>query len=109
MIHFELRDQMRYRVLRTIEFNDWLGAESLKSQVQIEKRISNIEVDGHFGIINDVGNHVFELKWKNGRRIYYVHLVKENILLLLGGNKNGQNYDISKAKKILREYTESAT
>ena len=45
---------MRYKVLTTEEFDDWLANESLKSQVQIEKRISNIEADGHFGTINDV-------------------------------------------------------
>lgn len=67
----------------------------------------HIQYDGHFGMINDVGNDVLELKWKDGRRVYYVHLLKENILLLLGGNKNGQNYDINKAKKILRNYTEN--
>ncbi len=97
---------MRYRVIRTSEFSEWLAKETLKSQVQIEKRISNIEMEGHFGTINDVGDHVYELKWKNGRRVYYVYLLETNILLLLGGNKNGQNYDISKAKKILKEYTE---
>lgn len=98
---------MKYRVFRTEEFNDWLKSESFKSQVQIEKRISNIEIDGHFGDINDVGDCVLELKWKNGRRVYYAYLAKAQILLLLGGNKNGQSYDISQAKKILGECTES--
>lgn len=98
---------MKYRVLRTDEFNEWLSSEAPKSQAQIESRIMHIQYDGHFGIINDVGNDVLELKWKDGRRIYYVHLFKENILLLLGGNKNGQSYDINKAKKILRKYTEN--
>lgn len=100
---------MKYRTIRTKEFNQWLSNESLKSQVQIEKRISNIEIDGHFGTINDVGDGVFELKWKNGRRVYYIYLPELNILFLLGGNKNGQNQDISQAKKILRKYTENET
>jgi putative addiction module killer protein len=98
---------MIYKTLRTIEFDDWLAGESLKSQVQIEKRISNIETDGHFGTINDVGDDVWELKWKNGRRVYYAYLVEPNILILLGGNKNGQNHDIKQAQKILEEYTEN--
>lgn len=37
----------------------------------------------------------------------FAYLAQENILLLLGGNKNGQDYDISQAKKILRKYTET--
>jgi len=97
---------MLYKAIKTTEFDDWLADESLKSQVQIEKRISKIETDGYFGTINDVGDDVWELKWKNGRRVYYAYLSDPNILILLGGNKNGQNYDISQAKKILAEYTE---
>lgn len=98
---------MLYKALKTIEFDDWLATESLKSQVQIEKRISNIELYGHFGTISDVGDDVWELKWKNGRRVYYAYLPDPNILILLGGNKNAQSYDITKAQKILKEYTES--
>lgn len=64
-------------------------------------------MNGHFGTVNDVGNDILELKWQNGRRIYYAHLVDLKIILLLGGNKNGQNYDISQAKKILGKYTEN--
>jgi putative addiction module killer protein len=97
---------MKYRVLRTEEFNDWLEDETLKSQVQIEKRISNIELEGHFGTTNDVGDDVLELKWKDGRRVYYVHLPETDVLLLLGGNKNGQSYDIKQAKKIFKKYTD---
>lgn len=100
---------MKYKTFRTEEFNNWLASETLKSQVQIEKRISNIEFEGHFGTINDVGNDILELKWKSGRRIYYAFLPETNILLLLGGNKNGQNRDISQAAKILKEYTEHET
>lgn len=100
---------MQYKVHKTTEFDDWLAGENLKSQVQIEKRISNIETDGHFGTINDVGDDVWELKWRNGRRVYYAYLSDPNILLLLGGNKNGQSRDIAKAQKILKEYTENET
>lgn len=100
---------MLYRIFRTKEFNAWLENESFKSQMQIEKRIAHIELCGHFGTTKDVGNGVHELKWDIGRRVYYAFLPEKNILLLLGGNKNGQNYDISKAKKILKEYTEDET
>ncbi len=100
---------MRYKILKTTEYDDWLAGQSLKSQTQIEKRLSNIETDGHFGIINDVAEDMWELKWKNGRRIYYAYMPETKILLLLGGNKNGQSYDIAQAEKILEEYTENET
>lgn len=40
-------------------------------------------------------------EWFNdGRRIYYVIIPENNVLLLLGGNKNGQDKDIRQARKI---------
>lgn len=96
---------MQYRIIRTTEYDEWLADEPLKAQVQIEKRLSNIEIDGHFGTIKDLERDgIWELKWKNGRRIYYYYLPISKILLLLGGNKNGQNYAISQAQKILKQY-----
>ena len=70
--------------------------------------MEKIETEGHFGTIReDLGKGVSELKWKNSRRIYYAYIPKENILLLLGGNKNGQSKDITQAQKILKEYIEN--
>jgi putative component of toxin-antitoxin plasmid stabilization module len=43
----------------------------------------------------------------NGRVIYYVYFEEENILLLLGGNKNGQDKDINRARKILSKKIEA--
>ena len=40
------------------------------------------------------------------RRIYYALVPEANVLILLGGNKNGQDKDIKKAKKLLHKYTE---
>ncbi len=97
---------MKYRVFRTEEFSDWLETQPPKSKTQIEKRIMRIQHNGHFGTINGVEDGVFELKWKDGRRVYYVYLQDKDVLLLLGGNKNGQSYAINQAKKILREYTQ---
>jgi putative addiction module killer protein len=100
------RGIMRYTILKTENFNDWYNEETIKSQTQIDDRLWKIEDCGYFGVINDVGDDVSELKWKNGRRIYYVVIPDRNVLLLLGGNKNGQDYDIKKAKKIFRKYVE---
>ncbi|MFN4174187.1 MAG: type II toxin-antitoxin system RelE/ParE family toxin [Parachlamydiaceae bacterium] len=97
---------MRYRIAKTAEFIEWFESQSMKARVQIEDRLSNIEVYGHFGTVNDVGDNVRELKWKNGRRIYYVFIPTTRILLLIGGNKNAQDYDIRQAKKILKHYTQ---
>lgn len=95
---------MIYATIRTEEFSEWLTKQREKSKLQIRKRISNIELYGHFGSTNILEDGVFELKWKNGRRVYYAYLKELNVLLLLGGNKNGQNDDITEAKKILERY-----
>lgn len=95
---------MEYSIKKTIEYDDWLATQTDKSRVQIAKRLSHIEQYGHFGTIRDVDDNVWELKWKNGRRVYYVYLPESKILLLLGGNKNDQSYDIAQAKKILGKY-----
>jgi putative addiction module killer protein len=102
--------KMRYTIVKTEEYEDWLAKETMKSRFQIAKRLEKIETEGHFGTIReDLGEGVCELKWVGGRRIYYAHIPEANILLLLGGNKNGQNQDITQAKKILKKYIENET
>jgi putative addiction module killer protein len=101
---------MRYTIIKTQEYDDWLASETMKSRFQIAKRLEKIETEGHFGIIReDLGEGVSELKWGGGRRVYYAYIPEAKILLLLGGNKNGQSQDIKKAQKILKEYIEDET
>ena len=92
-----------YTIYNAPEYDEWLEEESFKSQVQVRRRISHIQDEGHFGDHKSVQDRVWELRWKNGRRVYYAYFPKKNILLLLGGNKNGQGKDIRQAKKILRK------
>jgi putative addiction module killer protein len=97
-----------YRLLQTEEFKEWLDGESARSHYQIDTRLARLRLDGHFGTIKNVSNkdkgavkdQVWELKFNDGRRIYYAYFPEQNILLLLGGNKNGQNKDITKAKGL---------
>src|SRR5689334_20303796 len=97
-----------YALYKTPEFEKWMSEQPLKSQLQIEERLLHIACDGHFGICKQLIDHIWELKWANGRRLYYAYIAKCNILLLLGGNKNGQSKDINQAKKILRKYVETS-
>ena len=63
--------------------------------------------EGHFGHKKDLNKDLHELKFNDGRRIYYTIIPEKSMLLLLGGNKNGQNKDIKKARTILNEIIES--
>jgi putative addiction module killer protein len=96
------------RPKRTAEYIEWYESQRPKEKAQIAKRLANIEKHEHFGMIKDLGNFLSELKWANGRRIYYSIMEDENgdlTLLILGGNKNGQNSDIKKARKLLEKHS----
>lgn len=97
----------KYRVFTTSEFDKWFSLQTTKEREQIRKRISYIELEGYFGDHKSISesNPIWELRWVNGRRVYYAYLLEQNILLLLGGNKNGQNHDIKQAHKIYEEAT----
>ena len=95
---------MKYNVKKTPEFFEWFQRESSKSQEQTFDRLSRIERDSHFGDHKHIKKYLWELRWKNGRRIYYAYLPHKNLLVILGGNKNGQKQDINKAQKLLQKY-----
>ena len=86
----------------------WYETQRPKEKAQIAKRLANIEEHGHFGTFKDLGDFLAELKWANGRRVYYSVMEDDSgdlTLLILGGNKNGQDSDIKKVRKILKKYT----
>lgn len=93
-----------YTLYKTREYLEWIKGETEKSQVQIADRLSKIELEDYFGNHKFLGSCVWELKWINGRRVYYAYLADLDIILLLGGNKNGQQKDISQAKRIFNKY-----
>lgn len=109
-------DEIAYRILQTTEYDEWIDDEPPRSQVQINKRLSKIKYEGHFGDHKsvsfyekgDLKDKVWELRWKDGRRVYYAYIPEKKILLLLGGNKNGQDKDVSKAKTIYLKATKSS-
>lgn len=102
-----------YRMLRAPEFEEWLDEQSDRTKTQIYKRLANIEIHGHFGDHHSVSDYetgvlkdsVWELRWSDGKRVYYAYIPEKRILLILGGNKNGQTKDISKAKNIYLKTT----
>ncbi|MFN0065127.1 MAG: type II toxin-antitoxin system RelE/ParE family toxin [Chlamydiales bacterium] len=96
-----------YQIHRVPEFRDWFDEQTEKARVQIDDRLSKIQDEGYFGDHKSVSDddEILELKWKNGRRIYFAHIPERKILILLGGNKNGQDKDIRKAKSLYKKYT----
>jgi putative addiction module killer protein len=79
----------------------WFEGLKLKEAAQVESRLKRIVDEDHFGSAKDLGDGLWELKFNNGNRIYYARTGKTELTLIFGGNKNGQDKDIKKAKNLL--------
>jgi putative addiction module killer protein len=88
--------------LRTLEFTSWYKAQPVKSRTQIDARLENIREYGHYGYYKRLSSLLYEIKFNNGNRIYYTEKVidAKTLILILGGNKNGQDKDIRWAQKV---------
>lgn len=95
---------MQIYIERTPEFSDWFECLNLRDQLQIDSRIQRIRDHSHFGDVKNLGDGLAELRWKNGRRVYFSKTGSTIILLLNGGLKNAQKKDIQKARILLERY-----
>jgi putative addiction module killer protein len=94
---------MKYKIMRSDEFTDWYQDQNLKTKGIIDARLDRIIADGYFGVTNYFDG-IIELKWVSGLRIYTFVYERTVVVALYGGNKNGQDKDIWKAKKIKRAW-----
>ena len=88
--------------LKLKEYSDWYETQTAKVRAQIDSRLEKIRDFGHYGHMKKLSSVLFEIKFNNGNRIYYTEKVINGkaVILILGGNKNGQDKDIKKAQKI---------
>ena len=95
---------MSYEIVQTALFKKWLSTQTPKTMQIIVKRVANIKFHSHFGLAKNLGHGLSELKFKSGIRIYFtlVELGDKTVFLLLGGNKNGQDKDIKKARTLIQ-------
>lgn len=96
------------KVKKTAEFDNWYAALRIKEQAQIDARLHRIEHYDHFGDAKDLSRGLAELRWANGRRIYFTRIFDNGtaILLVLGGLKNAQKKDIKQARLLVQKYTD---
>lgn len=87
--------------LKLKEFSTWYETQPAKIRAQIDGRLSKISEFGHYGHVKKLSSMLFEIKFNNGNRIYCTEKIIDNkiVILILGGNKNGQDKDIKKAQK----------
>jgi len=90
-------------ILTTDEFLEWVDSLGNKLRSLIDNRLDRIRESNHFGDLKPLGNGLYELRWKNGIRVYFSYVVSDDgrmVLMLWGGDKNGQGRDIAKARKL---------
>ena len=88
--------------LKLKEYSTWYNAQTAKIRAQIDSRLLKIQDYGHYGHVKKLSSLLYEIKFNNGNRIYYTEMLVngEMLILILGGNKNGQDKDIKKAQKV---------
>lgn len=88
------------------DYEKWFAGLTDKQQAQVMKRMNSIQKNDHLGDVNYLGQKLYELRWKNGWRVYFFK--NQNTMILLnGGNKNEQEKDIKQARIILERYRRS--
>ncbi|BBB08046.1 type II toxin-antitoxin system RelE/ParE family toxin [Sphingopyxis sp. EG6] len=93
------------RLHRTPQFDKWLRAlRDRSARSRIIDRLDRLAF-GHAGDAKSVGDGVFELRFAfgPGYRIYYMRNGDKLILLLMGGDKDGQARDIAQAKTLAKK------
>ena len=90
------------KIHQTIEFSEWLTKQNQKIKRLITFRLEFIS-DGHWGNFKRFDG-LIEFRWTNGLRLYAFYYGDDVIIITIGGTKNGQKFDIKKAKKIKKEF-----
>ena len=93
-------------IRKSKEFDSWFSGLSVDYKKAIYSRFYKIEKDCHFGDVKSLKQGLYELRWRNGMRLYFYRSGKESIFILLGGLKNAQEKDIKKARLLLRGHAD---
>jgi putative addiction module killer protein len=90
------------KIKRTKEFDKWFKKlRDNKFKKKIANRFHNITL-GNFGDCKRLDEFLWELRFKESYRIYYI--VVDEVVIIFGGSKDTQTRDIIKAKHILQEH-----
>ena len=95
-------------VRETEEFSNWVrGLRDQVAKVKILVRLQRL-ANGNPGDVKPVGEGISELRIRHGAgyRVYYLQRGEMLAILLCGGDKDSQDRDIVKAKKIASEIEE---
>jgi len=85
-------------------FSTWYRGLDPKTRAIVSNRIDRVE-DGNFGDVRSVGEGVSELRidYGPGYRVYFGQIGNQ-VHLITGGFKNGQQADINWARRFWRDH-----
>ncbi len=86
-------------------FKRWVDSlRDRRAIARIDARLRRVSM-GHIGDAQSVGDGVFEMRihYGPGYRLYFIREGETLIVLLCGGNKDSQERDIARAKRIAKE------
>jgi putative addiction module killer protein len=92
-------------VKRTDEFSSWIkDLRDVRAKAKVVARIDRLAL-GNPGDVVPVGDGISEMRihYGPGYRMYYLSRGEEIVVLLCGGDKDSQDLDIAKAKKLASE------
>ena len=92
-------------VRQTVVFERWLrDLRNIQAKARINARIRRVSL-GLIGDVKPVGDGVVELRidYGPGYRLYFTRRGEAVLLLLVGGDKGGQDRDIRRAKQMAME------
>lgn len=92
-------------VFRTKAFIEWYFQLDRGDRSRVDARIERILNEDHFGWVRRFSG-MTEIKWRRGLRVYALEQ-GSRVILLFGGNKNGQEKDIFQAIRIAAEVDET--
>ena len=92
-------------VRQTRLFAKWFnGLNDRNAKSRIQARIDRLKL-GNFGDVSPVGEGVSELRihYGPGSRVYFIKQQDTVVILLSGGDKSSQKFDIRKAKQLAKQ------
>ena len=89
----------------TPEFIDWREQLHPQPRARLISRFDFLR-SGHFGDSRSLGDGLFELRWRNGMRVYYSRrrVAGVDAIVVWGGFKGTQDADIAKARRLKDHY-----
>lgn len=93
----------KYTLKETGIFRKWAAKLDVNIRTRIYSRVDRACATGHFGDHQGIGAGLSEMRFDfgHGYRVYYTIWRNVVLLLLLGGDKSGQQADIERAKAML--------